>query len=47
MIEDERGFLFFYFYIFVFYKNIFLIWKFTGIYPAAPLPGGRDLAARQ
>ena len=28
MIEDERGFLFFYFYIFVFYKNIFSISNF-------------------
>jgi len=35
------GFLFF--LIFVFYKNIFLFSKFTGIYPAAPL--GRDLVA--
>jgi len=40
------GFLIFIFFISVFYKNIFSIWKFTEIYPAAPLPGGRDLAAR-
>ena len=35
----------FYFFIFIFLfftKNIFSIWKFTGIYP-----GSRDLAARQ
>ena len=37
-------FFIFLFFIFVFYKNIFSIYKFTGIYPAAPLP---DLAARQ
>ena len=38
---DLSGFFIFLFFIFVFYKNIFSIWKFTGIYP------GRDLAARQ
>ena len=35
----------FIFYIFIFYKNIFSFSKFTEIYPAAPLPGGRDLVA--
>src|SRR6185437_8095016 len=30
---------FFYFFIFVFYKNIFSIWKFTGIYPGRPAAG--------
>ena len=29
----------FLFFIFVFYKNIFLIWKFTGIYPGRPTAG--------
>ena len=43
----HRGFFYFLFFIFVFYKNIFSILKFTEIYPAAPLPVGRDLAARQ
>ena len=47
LVRGARGFFIFLFFIFVFYKNIFSIWKFTGIYPAAPLPGGRDLAARQ
>jgi len=46
-MREGSGFFIFIFYIFVFYKNIFSIWKFTGIYPAAPLPGGQDLAARQ
>ena len=31
----------FLFFIFVFYKNIFSIWKFTGIYPGRPAAGGR------
>ena len=35
------------FIIFVFYKNIFSIWKFTGIYPGRPAParqrGGRGI----
>ena len=31
-----------FFYFFVFYKNIFSIWKFTRIYPAARQPGGQD-----
>ena len=38
----ERGLYlwrFFYFFIFVFYKNIFSIWKFTGIYPGRPAAG--------
>ena len=35
----------FLFFIFVFYKNIFSFSKFTGIYPAAPLLGGRNLVA--
>ena len=42
---------FFIFFIFVFYKNIFLIWKFTGIYPGRPAAGrpgpGRTAAGRQ
>ena len=45
------GFLIFIFSIFVFYKNIFSIWKFTEIYPgrlAAGRPGpGRPAAGRQ
>ena len=40
----SRGFFIFLFFIFVFYKNIFLFLKFTKIY-TAPLPGGRDLVA--
>ena len=36
----------FLFFNFVFYKNIFLFSKFTGIYSAAPLPGGRGFAAK-
>ena len=50
--KNGAVFLFFLFFIFVFYKNIFSIWKFIGIYPgrpaagrswgaAAPLPGDR------
>ena len=39
------------FFIFVFYKNIFSIWKFTGIYPGRPAAGrpgpGRPAAGRQ
>ena len=31
--------------VFLFLYFIFSIWKFTVIYPAAPLPGGRDLVA--
>ena len=42
------GFFIFLFFIFVFYKNIFSIWKFTGIYPGRPAarrPGpGRPVA---
>ena len=41
----------FLFFIFVFYKNIFSIWKFTGIYPGRPAAGrpgpGRPAAGRQ
>jgi len=43
------GFFIFLFFIFVFYKNIFRIWKFTEIYlgcPAAGRPGpGRPAGA--
>ena len=40
------GFFIFLFFIFVFYKNIFLFSKFTGVYtPASLLPGGRHLVA--
>ena len=37
------------FFIFVFYKNIFSIWIFTGIYPGHPAAGrpGRPTARRQ
>ena len=47
--EERWDGRFFYFFIFNFrfFKNIFSFSKFTGIYPAAPLPGGRDLAARR
>ena len=45
--QGTCGFFISIFFISVFYKNIFSIWKFTEIYPAAQLPGGRDLAARQ
>ena len=42
---------FFYFVIFVFYKNIFSFSKFTGIYPGRPAAGrpepGRPAAGRQ
>ena len=41
----RRDFFIFLFFIFVFYKNIFSFSKFTEIYPAALLPGGRDLVA--
>ena len=41
----------FLFFIFIFYKNIFSIWKFTGIYPGRPAAGrpgpGRPAAGRQ
>ena len=44
-------FLFFLFFIFVFYKNIFSFSKFTGIYPGRPAAGrpgpGRPAAGRQ
>jgi len=47
----SRGFFIFIFFISVFYKNIFSIWKFTEIYPgrtAAGRPGpGRPTAGRQ
>ena len=43
LVPLRRGF--FIFFIFVFYKNIFSFSKFIVIYPAAPLPGGRDLVA--
>ena len=39
-------FFIFIFFIFVFYKNIFSFSKFTGISPAAPLPGGRGFCAK-
>jgi len=32
-------FLFFLFFISVFYKNIFSIWKFTEMYPGRPAAG--------
>jgi len=32
----------FLFFIFVFYKNIFSIWKFTGIYPGRPAAGRQE-----
>ena len=45
------GFLFLFFLFFVFYKNIFSIWKFTGIYPGRPAAGrpgpGSPAAGRQ
>ena len=47
----QRGFLISIFFIFVFYKNIFSIWKFTEIYPGRPAAGrpgpGRPAAGRQ
>ena len=39
-------FFIFIFFNFVFYKNIFLFSKFTGMYPAAPLPGGRGFSVK-
>ena len=48
---NRRGFLIFIFFISVFYKNIFSIWKFTEIYPGRPAAGrpgpGRPAAGRQ
>ena len=45
------GFLISIFFISVFYKNIFSIWKFTEIYPGRPAGGrsgpGRPAAGRQ
>ena len=45
------GFFIFIFFISVFYKNIFSIWKFTEIYPGRPAAGrlgpGRPAAGRQ
>ena len=45
------GFFIFIFFNFVFYKNIFLFSKFTGIYPGRPAAGwpgpGRPAAGRQ
>jgi len=45
------GFYIFIFFISIFYKNIFLIWKFTEIYPVRPAAGGpgpaRPAAGRQ
>ena len=47
----ECGFFIFLFFNFIFYKNIFLFSKFTGIYPGRPAaerPGpGRPAAERQ
>ena len=45
--RSERFFIFL-FFIFVFYKNIFSIWKFTGIYPglAARQRGGRGISEK-
>ena len=44
-------FFIFMFFIFVFYKNIFSIWKFIGIYPGRPVAGrqgsGSPAAGRQ
>ena len=40
-LVHQCGFFIFLFFIFVFYKNIFSIWKFIGIYP------GRLAAGRQ
>jgi len=34
--SNLRGFFIFLFFIFVFYKNIFSIWKFIEIYPDRP-----------
>ena len=46
-----RGFFIFIFFISIFYKNIFSIWKFTEIYPGRPAAGrpgpGRPAAGRQ
>ena len=43
--HNKWRFFIFLFFIFVFYKNIFSFSKFTGIYPAAPLPDDRDVVA--
>ena len=34
------------FFIFVFYKNIFSIWKFTGIYPGRPAAGRQSISEK-
>ena len=51
LLVDKSGFFIFLFFIFVFYKNIFLIWKFAGIYPGRPAAGrpgpGRPAAVQQ
>ena len=41
------GFFIFIFFISVFYKNIFSIWKFTEIYSGRPAAGGRGLSAKK
>ena len=47
----QGGFFIFLFFISVFYKNIFSIWKFTEIYPGRPAAGrpgpGRPAVGRQ
>jgi len=49
--QKSCGFFIFIFFISVFYKNIFSIWKFTKIYPGRPAAGrpgpGRPAAGRQ
>ena len=44
---ETRGFLISIFFISVFYKNIFLIWKFTEIYPGRPAAGRHGLILKK
>ena len=50
-LAATSGYFIFIFFISVFYKNIFSIWKFTEIYPGRPAAGrpgpGRPAAGRQ
>ena len=50
MGQPARGFFIFLFFISVFYKNIFSIWKFIEVYPGRPAAGrpgpGRPAAGR-
>ena len=43
----RRGFFIFIFFISIFYKNIFSIWKFIEIYPGHPAAGRQGLICKR